>query len=157
MTKVTYSGSPTGLSWLVDSDNMLRERLNLSPTDSVTRPTPPTVVNIPTTADKQRTHVATSIQYQQFTNTTSETLDLVVGVYPFANNQKNSRTGEFRTGYTVKQLFEYLEKVLGSDRKKRKASNEYQQKLIGLKYTHTIAGPSTFLMILMIATTVSPV
>ena len=41
-------------------------------------------------------------------------------------------------------MFKYLENVLGSDKKKRKASNEYQSKLIGLKYTHTIAGPSTF-------------
>ena len=77
-------------------------------------------------------------------NTQTEILNLVVNVFPFAKNQKNSRTKEFPHGYTVQKMFKYLESVLGTDTKKRKASIEYQQKLISLKYTHNIDGPSTF-------------
>ena len=68
MKEVPYAGSTTGLSWIVDDDDMLRDRLGLNPGDSVPRPTPPKVVNIPSSADKQRTHYARTQQYLQYTN-----------------------------------------------------------------------------------------
>ena len=58
LENVTYTGSSTSLSWIDDSDDMLHKRLSLSPTATVPRPIPPKVVNIPTTVDEQRTHMA---------------------------------------------------------------------------------------------------
>ena len=42
------------------------------------------------------------------------------------------------------QLVKYLEDILGLEKQRRQASAEYNRKLLGLKYTHTDTGSSTF-------------
>lgn len=85
---VQYTSSLTCLSWLIDTDKTLCERLNLNPGDNANRPNPPAMVNFPTTAEEQLTYVGICLQATQYANITSETLNILIFEFLFARNKK---------------------------------------------------------------------